>query len=277
MITDTNWTTARDTIHEQVDTGVIPGAVTLLDHGGNVHIDAYGVADLASGTPLREDALFRIQSMTKPVLAVATMQLVERGNLRLDDPVDRWLPELADRVVLRTPESELDDLVPAQRSITVDDLLTNRSGYGVVMSDTSMTRALEEHRVDVGPIPRLEPSDAWLSRLSRLPLIHQPGEGWRYHTSFDILGILLSRVSGTGLEDHLMEAIFDPLGMPDTAPCPSRTSPPPAATTSASRRSTSTTASSSPPCAITTASRRCSCAVVSSMAFGCSRPNPSPP
>jgi CubicO group peptidase (beta-lactamase class C family) len=217
MFTGEGATTIYDAIHEQVDTGVIPGAVTLIDHGGDIHIDACGVADFAPGTPLRETALFRIQSMTKPVLAVATMQLVERGDLRLADPVDRWLPEIADRVVLRTPESDLDDVVPAQRSITVDDLLTNRSGYGVVMSDTPMTRALEEHRVDAGPIPRLEPSDAWLSRLAELPLIHQPGEGWRYHTSFDILGILLSRVSGTGLESHLTEAVFDPLGMPDTA------------------------------------------------------------
>jgi CubicO group peptidase (beta-lactamase class C family) len=209
--------TTYDAIHELDDTGVIPGTATLIDHRGDVHIDAYGVADLATGAPVREDAIFRIQSMTKPVLTVATMQLVERGDLRLDDPVERWLPELANRSVLRTPHSELDDVVPAKRPITVDDLLTNRSGYGVVMSDTRMTRALVEHRVDVGPTPRLEPSDAWLARLAQLPLIHQPGEGWRYHTSFDILGILISRVTGTGQDDHLTQAIFDPLGMPDTA------------------------------------------------------------
>jgi CubicO group peptidase (beta-lactamase class C family) len=217
MFTGEGAMTTYDAIHELVDTGVIPGAVTLIDHDGDVHVDAYGVADLASGTPLRETALFRIQSMTKPVLAVATMQLVEGGALRLDDPVDRWLPELANRSVLRTPLGEIDDVVPAVRPITVDHLLTNRAGYGMVMMDTPFTRAMQEAGVDAGPIPRLEPSDAWLARLAELPLIHQPGEGWRYHTSFDILGILISRVTGTGLEDHLTEAIFDPLGMPDTA------------------------------------------------------------
>jgi CubicO group peptidase (beta-lactamase class C family) len=217
MITDTGWTTSRETLHALVDTGTLPGIVTLLAHGDDVRIDTWGVTDLASGTPLRDDAIFRIQSMTKPVLATATMRLVERGDLHPDDPVERWLPELANRTVLRTPDSELDDVVPATRLITVDHLLTNRSGYGIVMSDSPIGRAMVDHRVDAGPQPRLEPSDTWLARLAELPLIHQPGEGWRYHTSFDILGILLSRVTGTGLDDHLREAIFEPLGMPDTA------------------------------------------------------------
>lgn len=217
MITDTKWATARDTLHALVDDGTVPGIVTLLAHGGDVHIDSYGVSDLASGAPLRDDAIFRIQSMTKPVLATATMQLVERGMLRLDDAVERWLPELANRRVLRTPDSELDDVVPATRPITVDHLLTNRSGYGMVMGESPIGRAMVEHRVDAGPTPRLEPSDTWLARLAELPLIFQPGEGWRYHTSFDILGILLSRVTGTNLDDHLVSSIFESLGMPDTA------------------------------------------------------------
>lgn len=217
MITDTSWANAREAMRALVDNGTIPGAITLLAQGDDVHIDAYGVADIASGTPLRADAIVRIQSMTKPVLAVATLQLVEQGILRLDDPVERWLPELADRVVLRTPGSDLDDVVPAIRPITVDHLLTNRSGYGMVIGDSPIARAMAEHRVDAGPVPRLEPSDTWLARLADLPLIHQPGEGWRYHTGFDILGILLSRVTGKSLDDHLKESIFDPLGMPDTA------------------------------------------------------------
>ncbi len=128
------------------------------------------------------------------------MRLVERGALRLEDPVERWLPELADRKVLRTPGSELDDVVAAKRPITVDDLLTNRSGYGMVIGESPIGRAMEEHGVDVGPSSRLMPSDTWLARLAELPLIHQPGEGWRYHISFDILGILLSRVTGMSLD-----------------------------------------------------------------------------
>lgn len=207
----------RDAMQGLVDGGTVPGVVTLLANDDEVHVDAFGVGSLATGTPLRDDAIFRIQSMTKPIHAAATMQLVERGNLRLDDPVERWLPELADRKVLRTPASELDDVVPAERPITVDDLLTCRSGYGMVIGESPISRAMEEHGVGVGPTSRLWPSDTWLARLAELPLIHQPGEGWRYHISFDILGILLSRVAGMSLEDHLRETIFDPLGMSDTA------------------------------------------------------------
>ena len=116
--------------------------MTLLARGDEVHIDAYGVTDLASGTPLQEDAIFRIQSMTKPMLAAATMQLVERGALQLDDPVERWMPELANRMVLRAPTSELDHVVPAKRPMTVDDLLTCRSDYGMVMSESPISRAM---------------------------------------------------------------------------------------------------------------------------------------
>ncbi len=207
----------HDAMHGLVDDGTVPGVVTLLAQDDEVHIDAVGVGPLASGAPMRDDAIVRIQSMTKPILAAATMRLAERADVRLGDPVERWLPELANRKVLRTPASELDDVVPARRPITVEDLLTCRSGYGMVIGESPISRAMRERGVDVGPTARLWPSDTWLARLAELPLIHQPGEGWRYHISFDILGILLSRVAGTSLEDHLRETIFDPLGMPDTA------------------------------------------------------------
>ena len=126
----------RDGMQGLVDDGTVPGVVTLLAQGDEVHIDAVGVGSLASGAPMRDDAIVRIQSMTKPILAAATMRLVERGDVRLDDPVERWLPELANRKVLRTPTSELDDVVPARRPITVDDLLTCRSGYGMVIGES---------------------------------------------------------------------------------------------------------------------------------------------
>jgi CubicO group peptidase (beta-lactamase class C family) len=209
----------RSTMHEVVDSGLVPGVVTLLARGEEVHVDAYGVSDIAAKTPLHEDAIFRIQSMTKPVTAAAAMQMVERGTLSLDDPIDHWVPELANRMVLRTPESELDDVVPAARPITVDHLLTCRSGYGMVFADpdtSPILRAMQECEVDPGPVPRRESSETWLARLAGLPLIHQPGEGWRYHISFDILGILLSRVSGVSLGAYLGENILGPLGMVDT-------------------------------------------------------------
>ncbi len=209
----------RTGMEEIVASGAAPGVVALLGDGSRAQTVTFGVADIATGEPMREDAIFRIQSMTKPVLAVATMQLVEQGVLSLHDPVERWLPELANRMVLRAPGGELDDVVPAKRSITVDDLLTCRSGYGAVFSDpgSPIARAMEERGVDPGPVPQLISSDEWLARLAELPLIHHPGEGWRYHTSFDILGILVSRVTGASLDDHLRSAIFEPLGMPDTS------------------------------------------------------------
>lgn len=209
----------RTGMEEIVASGAVPGVVALLGDGSRAQTVPFGVADIATGEPMREDAIFRIQSMTKPVLAVATMQLVEQGVLSLHDPVERWLPELANRMVLRAPGGELDDVVPAKRNITVDDLLTCRSGYGAVFSDpgSPIARAMEERGVDPGSVPQLISSDEWLARLAELPLIHHPGEGWRYHTSFDILGILVSRVTGASLDDHLRSAIFEPLGMPDTS------------------------------------------------------------
>ena len=206
-------------MQELVDSGAMPGLVAMVGDAEQMDTVAVGVGDISTRDPMREDALVRIQSMTKPILAAATMQLVERGTLSLDAPVERWLPELADRVVLRTPGGELDDVVPAKRPMTVDDLLTCRSGYGAIFADpgSPIARAMVERGVDPGPVPQLIASDDWLARLAELPLIHQPGEGWRYHTSFDILGILLSRAAGVSLGDHLQTTIFDPLGMSDTS------------------------------------------------------------
>lgn len=210
----------RSAIRDVISSGAVPGMVTLIAQEDDVHVDAFGVADRASGEPMREDMIFRIQSMTKPVVAVATMQLIERRELGLDDSIERWVPELADRMVLRTPGSELDDVVPAHRAINVDDLLTCRSGYGAIMDDPGrypIARAMEERGVAPEPMPKVEPSDGRIARFRDLPLIHQPGEGWRYHTSFEILGVLLSRVTGMSLGDYLESSIFAPLEMRDTS------------------------------------------------------------
>lgn len=216
-------TTGLDALSEGVEaivhSGVVPGAVIVAGDAGEAHIAVSGVADIATGEPLQQDAIFRIQSMSKPIIAVAAMQLIERGEIALHDPVERWLPELANRKVLRTPVSELDDVVPAKRPITVEDLLTFRSGYGAMMFDQAQSpigRAMEERHVAPSPVPHLIASDDWIARLAELPLIHQPGEGWRYHTSIEILSILVSRVTGAPLQDHLQEHLFQPLGMTDT-------------------------------------------------------------
>ena len=163
-----------------VERGKVAGMVTLLGRHGDVHVDAIGMQDLESGTPMRPDTIFRIALMTKPVTAVAAMILVEECVLRLDDPVDPWLPELADRQVLRAIDSPLDDTVPATRSITLRDLLTFRLGIGAVMEapgTAPIQQAMEDAGVAPGPIPPPHDPDTWMRHLGALPLVHQPGEG----------------------------------------------------------------------------------------------------
>jgi CubicO group peptidase (beta-lactamase class C family) len=157
--------------------------------------------------------------VTKPITAVAAMILVEECRLRLDDPVVDFLPELANRRVLRTIDSELDDTVPAKRAITLRDLLTFRSGYGEVafLSPTCpMQRALIEARLPLSAWKFEGTADAFMQTLGRLPLVDQPGERWLYHMSAEILGVLIARASGMSLSAFMRERIFDPLGMKDT-------------------------------------------------------------
>src|SRR5258708_14982094 len=166
--------------------------------------------------------------MTKPIPAAATMILVEECKLRLDEPVDRWLPELAERQVLRRLDGPLDDTVPTKRPITVRDLLTFRMGFGQMMAPpiTSprervaypILQAASEQQIGMGPpSPSSMPApDEWMPRLGSLPLIHQPGEQWMYNTGSDVLGVLIARASGQRLETFLRERIFEPLGMRDT-------------------------------------------------------------
>src|SRR5512146_1345590 len=119
-------------MRRHVESGYTPGLVTLVRHRDGEHVDAIGAMAFDSTVPMRRDTIFRLASMTKPITAVGAMILVEECRVRLDDPVDEWLPELRDRKVLRTIEGPLDDTVPAKRPITLRDLLTFRAGYGEV-------------------------------------------------------------------------------------------------------------------------------------------------
>jgi len=200
--------------------GRVPGLVTLISRRGETHVDAIGIKAVGGSDPMRRDTIFRIASMTKPVTAAAAMILVEEAKLRLDDPVDRFLPELANRKVLRTIKGPLDDTVPAKRPITLRDLLTFRLGYGAVMvfpSKYPIQKAMEEAGVAPGPFLFSAGPDELMKRYGSLPLIHQPGEKWLYHSGSDILGVLIARASGKSLGDFLRERIFAPLGMKDTA------------------------------------------------------------
>ena len=159
--------------------------------------------------------------MTKPVTAVAALLLVEECRLRLDDPVDDLLPELADRRVLADPAGPLTETVPAVRPITLRDVLTFRLGLGMDFAASHpqpILAAMAELGVGAGPPApgHLPPPDEWIARLGTLPLAHQPGERWLYHTGAEVLGVLVSRAAGQPLEAFMQERIFDPLGMRDT-------------------------------------------------------------
>jgi len=205
-----------------VERGEVPGLVTLVARRGEVHVDAIGTtAAGGAGRPVERDTIFRIASMTKPVTAVATMILVEECRLRLGEPVDRLLPELADRRVLTRLDAPLDDTEPALRPITVRDLLAFTMGFGLAFGPPGtmpIADALVELRLGQGPpMPSVFPDpDEWLRRLGTLPLMHQPGERWRYNTGSDVLGVLIARAAGQPFDAFLRERIFEPLGMKDT-------------------------------------------------------------
>lgn len=210
----------HDVLAEHVARGEMAGAVALVARGEDVHCEAVGAADLAIGRPIQRDTIFRVASMTKPVVAVAAMMLVEETRLRLGDPVDKWLPELANRQVLRTIESAVTDTVPANRPITVRDLLTFRLGIGAVMAPPGtypIQTAINEAGVAPGPNPLSCSPGAFMKHLGSLPLLHQPGEQWMYHTGADVLGVLIARVTGQSLSEFFQERVFGPLGMKDTA------------------------------------------------------------
>jgi CubicO group peptidase (beta-lactamase class C family) len=170
--------------------------------------------EVASAGEVGRESIVRIASITKPITAAAVMLLVQDGLVALDDAIGRWLPELASPLVVRTPGSPVDDVVPATRPITVEDLLTFRAGWGFP-SEFSLPAVTELFpRLPVfGP---LETPDEWLATLAGVPLLHQPGEAWLYNTCSDIQGVLVARVSGLSLPAFLAERVFEPLGMVDT-------------------------------------------------------------
>ena len=211
-------TALHESLRRYVEGGSVPGAVALVARGDEVAAVTVGHRDAAGSAPMTRDSIFRIASLTKPVTAAALLTLVDDGRIALDDPVERWLPELAKPMVVRTPSAPVDDVVPAERPITVEDLLSSRTGWGFP-SDFALpaVEALFEVQKD-GRAPQAAPApDVWLADLARVPLLHQPGEAWLYGTSSDLQGVLITRVSGRTLPEFLAERVFEPLGMADTA------------------------------------------------------------
>lgn len=203
-------------LDRHVAEGTMPGAVAIVSRAEqDPEIVVSGTTAL-SGEPLAADAIMRIQSMTKAVTSVAALRLVESGRLGLDDAVDEWLPELADRRVLRSPTAPIDDTEPSPHPITLRHLLTNTSGYGGILEESPLRDAMQANGTEAGAEPVDLGADEWLARMAELPLAFAPGAGWRYHHSFGILGILLSRATGRPLGDHLRDDLFAPLDMHDT-------------------------------------------------------------
>ncbi|WP_344853727.1 serine hydrolase domain-containing protein, partial [Aminobacter aminovorans] len=209
----------RKVMAGHVERGDVPGLVWAVSRGGEIHVEAAGTLALNGSAPMRSDSIFRIASLTKPVTATAAMILVEESRLRLDDPVDTWLPELADRKVLKSLDAKLTDTVPANRPVTLRDLLTLRFGVGAIMV-YPFAYPVQHAMVEAGIAPSADlfrgSPDAFMKAVGYLPLAHQPGEGWLYHTGLDVAGVLVARAAGQPLSAFMQERIFGPLGMKDT-------------------------------------------------------------
>ncbi|MCC5969111.1 MAG: beta-lactamase family protein [Pararhodobacter sp.] len=203
-----------------ISSGRMPGLVALIARGPDVWVHVAGLRDLDSAAPMTRDTVFAVASIAKPLTAVAALMLVQDGVLGLDDPVDPWLPELAGRQVLRQADGALDDTMPATRAITLRDLLSMRMGLGIDFADPAEVPIVGQMQaLGVAPGPRLfaEDADTYMARLGSLPLIHQPGEAWRYHTGLDVAGVLVERASGMSQGEFLRRRVCAPLGMHDTA------------------------------------------------------------
>ncbi|NPD03772.1 beta-lactamase family protein [Nocardioides sp. zg-1308] len=203
-------------LRPHVDSGAIPGLVALVARHDEEEVVALGRQG-TSGRPMERGSIFRGASITKPVTAALAMVLVDEGRLDLDAPVADLLPELAEPRVLRTLGSELDDTVACERPITARHLLTGTAGHGFATWDSTVVPLLLERlgqaSDDIGEVP---PPDEWMRRLAEIPLMHQPGDGWTYNASYDVLGVLLARAAGQDLPDLMAERLLEPLGMVDT-------------------------------------------------------------
>jgi CubicO group peptidase (beta-lactamase class C family) len=210
-----------ETLARHVDRGDVPGLVALVARGDDLHVAALGHKAFGDAEPIGRDAIFRIASITKPVAGVAAMLLLEDGAMALDDPVRRWLPELAAPRVLRSLESGLGDTVSAERPITVEDVLSFHLGFGSIMAPGPFPIQRAESELGLKtlgppwPPPDLTP-DQWIAGLGSLPLIDQPGSRWRYNTGASVAGVLIERVAGAPIAEVLRERVFEPLGMADT-------------------------------------------------------------
>jgi CubicO group peptidase (beta-lactamase class C family) len=199
-----------------VDAGDLSGFVTLIWRRGEVvQLNTLGHRDVEAGKPMTRDTMFRIASMTKPITSVAVLMLMEEGKLKLDDPITKWAPEFANMKVLKSPTGPLDEVYDSPRDITIDDLMTHRSGLAYGFTSIGPIAHAYEAALGSPLVNPLEP-DEWVARLARLPLSFAPGDRFHYSHATDLLGFLISRIEGKPFYDVLQARIFGPLGMVDT-------------------------------------------------------------
>jgi CubicO group peptidase (beta-lactamase class C family) len=215
----------EEIVETAVARGDAPGVVAAVGRGDEGYVAAAGVMAVG-GPPMRPDTLFRIASITKPVTAAVVLSLAEDGLLGLEEPVDRLLPELADRRVLRRPDGPLTDTIKAERAVTTRDLLTFTWGFGMqgamfmAPEPWPIVSAVAERELSSfgPPQPDTTPEpDTFMARLGELPLLAQPGERWLYSAGSQVLGVLAARAAGAPFEDVMRERVLAPLGMDDTA------------------------------------------------------------
>ncbi len=210
-----NYKVVTGPIQPFIDSGALAGAATLIWRGGEVHISTHGVRDLQTKLPVERGTIFRIASMSKPITSTAALMLLEEGRFTLDDPITRWAPEFSQMRVLRGQKAPLQQTDPAHRPITFDDLLTHRSGLTYGGFHTGFIAKAYSEALG-GDIDTHLTADEWIARLAALPLIDQPGAGFHYGHSTDLLGLILERIENASLGDILKRRIFTPLGMEDT-------------------------------------------------------------
>jgi len=199
-----------------VDEGKFPGAQCLIArHGQIAYCDQVGMADIESGKPWQRDTIARIYSMTKPITSVALMMLYEDALCQLDQPVDEFIPELADRQVLIEGATSIDQTRPAETRMTLHHLLNHTSGYTYSFNEGLLSEAMLEHKLDFGP--RQGPLTDTVKRLAGIPLAFDPGARWNYGVSTDLVGRVVEVISGQSLDVFFRERILGPLGMDDTA------------------------------------------------------------
>jgi CubicO group peptidase (beta-lactamase class C family) len=202
-----------DVLRGEIDRGRVPGAVALIARRGKLgYFEALGARDPVSAAPMHKDTIFRIYSMTKPIVSVAAMMLWEEGQFLLNDPVAKYLPDFADRQVAVERHGKV-ELVPAERDITIQDLLRHTSGFTYEFRGTA---PVQKMYMEAKLFRRNQSNADHAQTLATLPLMHQPGARWEYSRSTDVVGRLVEVLSGQSLGAFLGERILGPLAMVDT-------------------------------------------------------------